>query len=146
MRERRLQDFDSWSVNKRSGGHLMEIGSPQLKELMWWILPPSDGSASRLPARLSAGDGRKPPAELRERPQWVAWRYEVRKGKPTKVPIKPSSGGKAKSNDSSTWDTFDAALRAANCMDIPGSVSSSPATTIFSASIWTPAEIHARAC
>ena len=34
--------------------------------------------------------------------RWVAWRYEVRGGKPTKVPYAPD-GRKAKANDPSTW-------------------------------------------
>jgi hypothetical protein len=52
------------------------------------------------------------PAELRLRPQWVAWRHEQRKGKPTKVPINPKTGKRAASNDAATWETFDAALTA----------------------------------
>jgi hypothetical protein len=37
-----------------------------------------------------------------EMPRWVAWRNEVRKGKATKVPYSPH-GGKAKTDDPSTW-------------------------------------------
>ena len=99
----------------------MEIGTPQLKEL---IVVNSTTDAPVVPVGCPPGCppviAENIPAELRERPQWVAWRYEVRKGKPTKVPIKPSSGGKAKSNDSSTWDTFDAALACCQLHGHPG--------------------------
>jgi hypothetical protein len=39
--------------------------------------------------------------------QWVAWRYEDRGGpKPTKIPVNPRTGGNAKSDDMSTWGTY----------------------------------------
>jgi len=38
--------------------------------------------------------------------RWVCWRYETRDGKKTKVPVQPS-GAFAKSNDVSTWSTYD---------------------------------------
>jgi primase-polymerase (primpol)-like protein len=50
------------------------------------------------------------PAELRDRPQWVGWRYMLRAGKWTKVPVNPLTGGRAKSNDPFTWETFTDAL------------------------------------
>jgi putative DNA primase/helicase len=50
------------------------------------------------------------PAELRPRPQWVAWRYELRKGKWTKVLKNPRTGDNAKSDDAATWGTFEEAL------------------------------------
>lgn len=53
------------------------------------------------------------PGEMRERRQWVVWRYERRPGdaKPTKVPYQvehPSRGAKA--DDPATWSTFQRAL------------------------------------
>jgi hypothetical protein len=53
------------------------------------------------------------PAALRERKQWVVWRYEARDsdGKQTKVPYRADGKGKAKANDPATWGTFDLALR-----------------------------------
>jgi putative DNA primase/helicase len=36
--------------------------------------------------------------------RWVAWRYELRGGKLTKVPYAPF-GGRAKAGDPSTWGT-----------------------------------------
>ncbi len=53
------------------------------------------------------------PAVLRERSQWVAWRYVLRKEgvKPTKVPYQPN-GEPAKSDDPSTWVSFDEAVAA----------------------------------
>lgn len=52
------------------------------------------------------------PAELENIAQWVCWRYDVDKntGKPTKVPVNPRTGGKAKINTPSTWSDFETAL------------------------------------
>lgn len=54
------------------------------------------------------------PADLRERDQWVVWRYETRDTKPTKVPyqcwIKQQK--KASSTDPNTWGGFGAAITA----------------------------------
>lgn len=54
------------------------------------------------------------PRELRDRDQWVAWRYEQRDGDPTKIPLNPRTGRKAKSDDASTWGTF---AEASACRD-----------------------------
>lgn len=54
------------------------------------------------------------PAELQERPQWVVWRYEMREGKPTKVPYQAADPRReAKSTDPATWGTFEQATLAA---------------------------------
>ena len=48
------------------------------------------------------------PAELRERDQWVIWRYKTRDGKRTKVPYqaaKPRT--EAEVDDPSTWSSFE---------------------------------------
>src|SRR5262245_14410999 len=57
------------------------------------------------------------PAELRERPQWIGWRYEQRQDKGggrkwTKVPVGVKTGRPASSTDAGTWATCDAALAA----------------------------------
>lgn len=53
------------------------------------------------------------PAELRERAQWVVWRYEKdRNGKWTKVPCNAQTGARASSTDPKTWATFDGAAQA----------------------------------
>jgi hypothetical protein len=52
------------------------------------------------------------PAELRERNQWVVWRLEQRKDKPTKVPYSPISERRAKSTDPQTWSAFAQACEA----------------------------------
>jgi primase-polymerase (primpol)-like protein len=52
------------------------------------------------------------PACLRERPQWVCWRYVLRKGKRTKVPFDAKTGAEASSTDPGTWATFEEALAA----------------------------------
>lgn len=51
------------------------------------------------------------PAALRERDQWVCWRYITRSGKQTKCPVS-ARGGRADSTDSATWATFDEAVTA----------------------------------
>src|SRR5437870_5454332 len=50
------------------------------------------------------------PEELTVRPQWVAWQYEERGGKTTKVPYNAVSGRRAKSTDPETWATFEQAV------------------------------------
>jgi primase-polymerase (primpol)-like protein len=50
------------------------------------------------------------PAALKERPQWVAWRYERPNNKWTKVPINPHTGGKADATNPATWGPFETAL------------------------------------
>ncbi len=52
------------------------------------------------------------PDELKARPQWVAWRYELKKGHWTKPPQNPRNGGYASTTDPMTWCCFDDALRA----------------------------------
>lgn len=64
----------------------------------------------------------KVPAALRDRPAWLVWRYEIRTdkaGKPkwTKPPLRADGRGHAKSNDESTWATFDAARAASARFD-----------------------------
>jgi hypothetical protein len=54
------------------------------------------------------------PPELRERGQWVGWRYDLRekdgKRKWTKLPVNLRTGALANSMDRSTWMAFDQAL------------------------------------
>jgi putative DNA primase/helicase len=57
------------------------------------------------------------PAELRERPQWVIWRLEVRDGKQTKVPYQAGANGRASTTDPGTWATFDQAVATADRAD-----------------------------
>lgn len=47
------------------------------------------------------------PLELKEIPAWVLWKYEIKDGKPTKVPYSPVTKYRAKSDDPSTWGAFD---------------------------------------
>ena len=57
---------------------------------------------------------------LAREPRWVAWRYESRGGKPTKIPYAPD-GKRAKADDPSTWGTRTAAqARAAKIVDGQG--------------------------
>jgi len=65
------------------------------------------------------------PASMRNRPQWVWWRYEKRRGKQTKVPLNAKTGRRASATDSETWATFDearAAWRASKNVDGVGFV------------------------
>jgi hypothetical protein len=82
------------------------VGKPSAKAAL-------ESSAERPRALPVNPDGI--PDELKERDQWVGWRYEWRvdkagKGKWTKVPINPDTGRKARANDPSTWGSFGAAL------------------------------------
>jgi hypothetical protein len=43
------------------------------------------------------------PAELAAVPQWVAWQWEERDGKPTKPPLNPHGGQRASTTDPATW-------------------------------------------
>jgi hypothetical protein len=51
------------------------------------------------------------PAELQALPQWVVWKIVMRNGDATKLPYQ-IDGSPAKSNDPSTWSTFDKAVAA----------------------------------
>ena len=51
-----------------------------------------------------------PPADLLSRDQWVRWRYEVRKGKPTKPPVHVTENRGASHSDPSTWGSYQIAL------------------------------------
>jgi putative DNA primase/helicase len=62
------------------------------------------------------------PSGLRRRPQWVVWRSEQRDGKAAKVPYIPGTLCHARSNDPSTWTTFDFALAAAKAINGSGGV------------------------
>ena len=52
------------------------------------------------------------PEELRERPQWVVWKFVERDEKRTKVPYVPQSFEPASSTDLTTWATFEEAMTA----------------------------------
>ena len=49
------------------------------------------------------------PEELKDGKRLVCWREEIRNGEPTKVPVNPHTGNRAKSNNRATWGTFDEA-------------------------------------
>ena len=49
------------------------------------------------------------PSGLRELGQWVLWKTVERNGQKTKCPYQPN-GREAKSNDPSTWSTFEHAI------------------------------------
>lgn len=64
-----------------------------------------------LPIDFSKPDFEALPHELRSVPHWVNWNLVERDGgKPTKVPVDPNTGKNAKTNDPSTWGSFETAL------------------------------------
>jgi putative DNA primase/helicase len=50
------------------------------------------------------------PLELRERRQWVTWKFEQRDGKLTKPPLRPDASNYASADDPTTWGSFEEAL------------------------------------
>ena len=50
------------------------------------------------------------PLELRERHQWVCWRWGKRNGKRTKVPVNPHTGRNGDVTDPATLGTLEQAL------------------------------------
>lgn len=54
------------------------------------------------------------PDELRSERRWVVWKYELRDGKPTKIPFDPVTRQRAKSNDPATWGSWLDVLQHAN--------------------------------
>jgi hypothetical protein len=60
------------------------------------------------------------PITLAERDQWVAWRFESRDDRWTKVPVNARSGRRASATDPSTWSTLGKALAYADEHDLPG--------------------------
>jgi putative DNA primase/helicase len=51
-------------------------------------------------------DFERVPEELKNRRQWIVWRYELRNGKWTKVPYNARNAGPASSTDLETWVYF----------------------------------------
>lgn len=54
------------------------------------------------------------PLELRQYRQWVVWRYEMVRGRQTKVPFSPTTGHNADITNTSHWGTFAEAVNAFN--------------------------------
>jgi len=52
------------------------------------------------------------PAELKEFPRWLTWKYEIRHLKTTKVPYDPQTNRRASDTDPSTWRSYAAAVAA----------------------------------
>lgn len=68
--------------------------------------------AARVSPPVVTFDPARVPAALRDRPQWVCWKYIKRQGKLTKCPVNARIGGNADSTDPATWATFDEAVAA----------------------------------
>ncbi|MBT2600904.1 MULTISPECIES: phage/plasmid primase, P4 family [unclassified Oceanobacillus] len=60
------------------------------------------------------------PYELKELKQWCCFKLQQRNGKTTKIPVDANTGGHGKSNDESTWSSFDTALGAINKFNCDG--------------------------
>lgn len=76
---------------------------------------PADSAASNTRTEVCQAASRPHlvPAELRERDQFVLWRYEIVNGRLTKVP-KQANGKSASTTNSKTWCSFEEARRAYN--------------------------------
>jgi hypothetical protein len=64
------------------------------------------------PKPSTAFDVERIPTAMRAARRWVCWRPDQRDGKWTKVPVNARTLNLAKSNDPTTWSTFDDAVRA----------------------------------
>lgn len=61
------------------------------------------------------------PQELKDRDQWVCWKYEKKaNGQDTKVPLSPVAGQKASTTDPGTWSTYAAACHATEVCGFDG--------------------------
>ena len=52
------------------------------------------------------------PDELKQLNNWCVWKFENRNGKRTKIPFNAATGEFAKSNDKSTWSSYETAVNA----------------------------------
>lgn len=52
------------------------------------------------------------PDELKQQKNWCVWKFENRNGKRTKIPFNAETGEFAKSNDKSTWSSYETAVNA----------------------------------
>ena len=57
------------------------------------------------------------PSELQSETRWVVWKSEKRNGKWTKVPYDAKTHDFAKTNDSTTWTTFEQAAKASEVLN-----------------------------
>ena len=58
--------------------------------------------------------------ELRQRRQWVAWKYVLKNGRQTKPPVNPHTGEGASHSDPGTWGTYEEAMAYAQAYNLPG--------------------------
>ena len=54
------------------------------------------------------------PDELKQLNNWCVWKFQERNGKRTKIPFNAETGEFAKSNDPSTWSSYETAINAEN--------------------------------
>jgi hypothetical protein len=94
---------------------------PALGKNHWRAMTPQNNGGTSFGMLITATTEQEPwavklqqfPAELKDKPIWCVWRYLVREGKPTKVPMQVN-GRMAKSNDPQTWAPFADACAAAD--------------------------------
>jgi putative DNA primase/helicase len=60
------------------------------------------------------------PLELRERDQWIIWRFVDRDGRRTKVPYRADGTGRASTTDPASWSSYDAAVAGAEALAADG--------------------------
>jgi hypothetical protein len=91
-----------------------------------WNRPASREGHSTAPSKSDAEPGALLPAgiaaldELRTIDRWVAWDYRDVKGKRTKIPINPRTGGNAATNAPDTWASYADAERRAIEQNLAG--------------------------
>src|SRR5918993_401744 len=74
---------------------------------------PQDGGFAGLPDLPAI-------AELKQRRQWVAWRYAERNGRLTRPPVNPRTGFGASHSNPTTWDSYEEAVARAAKDGLPG--------------------------
>ena len=62
----------------------------------------------------------KIPQKLKDLNRWVCWTIEERKGRPTKVPKNPKTGGNAQSDNPDTWGSYMSAIDRMLKDNLPG--------------------------
>ena len=98
--------------------------------------------------QLATQPGRAPapvlenvPASLRERPQWVVWRYEEPHGRLLKVPYAPRTERRASSANAETWSTYTEAAEVyfiANTSNQPESLKAAFRVEGMQPELWNP--------
>lgn len=117
----RLQLFDHCSISRTTLAPLRPAyksaaGGPEMSNMTNPTTIVADGipelSTENATSRIQEGPTwNSIPEEMQQRPHWVVWRLEERDGKSTKVPYSAQCGSYARTNDPSTWASYETAKR-----------------------------------